>query len=223
MARSTPQCGKDTSATVVLSPEVGDEPYEMSALFDRAFRRFQHARASGSRIFRSSGLRLNLDGTWVQTTAPISPGNSGGPLVNMQGKVVGLNTLASGPELQNINFAISSGDIRSAILQSQNSRSAPLAELAEKQRKTSVASMADVDKDAVAAFALVDRDISELMRNDLLLKLRSQRVNLDPSPQKVGWVILAICEREIRPGAGRCQVTLALLKRHAAPCVTTAH
>lgn len=41
----------------------------------------------------------------IQTTAPISHGNSGGPLVNVHGEVVGVNsmTLADG---QNLNFAI---------------------------------------------------------------------------------------------------------------------
>jgi S1-C subfamily serine protease len=53
-------------------------------------------------------------GTWLQTTSPISPGNSGGPLVNMQGEVVAANTfhLTGG---QNLNFAISSIDIANAV------------------------------------------------------------------------------------------------------------
>lgn len=59
-------------------------------------------------------MGLDLIGTWLQTDAPISPGNSGGPLVDYYGKVVGMNTmqLAVG---QNLNFAVSSLEINKAL------------------------------------------------------------------------------------------------------------
>ena len=47
----------------------------------------------------------------MQTTAPISPGSSGGPLFNMRGEVVGINTLyLEGGE--NLNFAIPVNDAK---------------------------------------------------------------------------------------------------------------
>lgn len=42
---------------------------------------------------------------YIQTTAPISGGNSGGPLINIYGEVVGINTM-SASNGQNLNFAI---------------------------------------------------------------------------------------------------------------------
>lgn len=61
----------------------------------------------------SNGMISNssriIDGVQcIQITAPISPGNSGGPLINAEGKVIGVNTFVY-EEGQNLNFAV---DIR---------------------------------------------------------------------------------------------------------------
>jgi len=49
---------------------------------------------------------------FLQTDAAVNPGNSGGPLVNMRGEVVGLNTAIHGEAYQGISFAIRSNMVR---------------------------------------------------------------------------------------------------------------
>src|SRR6267378_3840210 len=51
-------------------------------------------------------------GTWIQTDTLIKPGNSGGPLLNTRGEVIGINTLKLVKKNANgIGFALSSSDL----------------------------------------------------------------------------------------------------------------
>ncbi|MDR3707469.1 MAG: trypsin-like peptidase domain-containing protein [Capsulimonadaceae bacterium] len=57
-----------------------------------------------------SGIRVVGDTKLFQTTAPISPGSSGGPLINEYGEVIGVTSFQL-VEGQNLNFAYASGHI----------------------------------------------------------------------------------------------------------------
>ena len=69
-------------------------------------------------------MRYTMDANWIQHTAPMSHGNSGGPLVNEKGEVVGLNTMnfaaeGSANSGQALNYAISATHL-DKLLQSAN-------------------------------------------------------------------------------------------------------
>lgn len=58
--------------------------------------------------------RKTVDGVGIiQTDTPLNPGNSGGPLLNKKGEIIGINTSVHGSErAQNLNHAIPINDLK---------------------------------------------------------------------------------------------------------------
>lgn len=64
----------------------------------------------GLRFTLSTGIISRKDGDALQITAPVSPGNSGGPLFDARGELAGIVTSmvdrSSSPNAENLNFAV---------------------------------------------------------------------------------------------------------------------
>jgi TolA-binding protein len=63
-----------------------------------------------------SAIRSTPERRLLQITAPISPGSSGGPVLNSEGKVIGV-AVSTLRDSQNLNFAVSVGELRQLVNQ----------------------------------------------------------------------------------------------------------
>lgn len=75
-----------------------------------------------SGLTRSGGARRGGDGVFIQTDAAINPGNSGGALVDMEGRLVGVNTaiLSRSGGSNGIGFAIPSNLVARVVSSAQS-------------------------------------------------------------------------------------------------------
>ncbi|AKT36937.1 S1C family serine protease [Chondromyces crocatus] len=65
-----------------------------------------------------SSRRIYEGRTWIQMSVPISPGNSGGPIFNLRGEVIGISTATLGSPFsaaQNLNLAIPVNELKRLI------------------------------------------------------------------------------------------------------------
>lgn len=83
-----------------------------------------------------SGFRGSGPERLLQITAPISPGSSGGPIINSQGEVVGV-AVATFKEGQNLNFAVPASYVISLL--KNTGRPRPLSSEPDVQREAKVA------------------------------------------------------------------------------------
>lgn len=67
--------------------------------------------AVGRTVNTETGKQVNL----IQTDTAINPGNSGGPLVNAEGKVIGINTLKLAGGAEGIGFAIPINEVKAKL------------------------------------------------------------------------------------------------------------
>jgi S1-C subfamily serine protease len=75
---------------------------------------FEHTLSDGL----ISARRLHEGRQWIQMSVPISPGNSGGPLFNLRGDVIGITTAQFGGAFagaQNLNLAVPVNDLKRLI------------------------------------------------------------------------------------------------------------
>ncbi len=102
MAAQAPKIAKDL-------PKAGEKVFALGAplsLSGSISDGIVSAVRRGDEIEAARQLGYSDKSIWVQMTAPISPGNSGGPIVNSAGEVLGLSTFFD-KRGQNVNFAIS--------------------------------------------------------------------------------------------------------------------
>lgn len=97
--------------SITLQPVHGVRPFDDLAVGEHVYAigaplRLEHTLSEGliSSLHPRSGVNL------VQTSAPISPGSSGGGLFDDRGNLIGITTLQFIGRAQNLNFAIAASD-----------------------------------------------------------------------------------------------------------------
>lgn len=133
-----------------------------------------------------SGVTEGLYQEYLQTDAAVNPGNSGGPLVNLAGEVVGVNTAIVGDSYQGVSFAIPSTLAREKYEQIREHGFVERGFLGIEPARPSqsLRSMFALGQDEGVLIRRVNpdspADIAQLMRGDIILSWNDHKAH-DPT------------------------------------------
>ena len=150
----------------------------------------------GRTITASGGGLVDTIEDVIQTDAAINKGNSGGPILNLRGEVIGINT-ATVLDAQNIGFAIPVNKAKRAIEQIRSVgeiiypflgvRYVTITENIQKENNLSVSYgvwlVSGKGEPAVVAGSAADK--AGLKENDIILEFGGERITVDNSLAKI--------------------------------------
>jgi serine protease Do len=119
---------------------------------------------------------------YLQSDVAVNPGNSGGPLVNLKGEIVGINTAIVGSAYQGISFAIPSDVAKSIYEQIKESGHAVRGWLGVGMEKVTLeqAELAGLDSPAGSFVTGVvvnsPADLAGILRNDIVVSWDNQPI-----------------------------------------------
>lgn len=118
---------KDTKGKTLTAAKIGDSSKvgvgDTVVAIGNALGQFQNTVTSGIISGHGRNIQAGSSGgndtedlqNLFQTDAAINEGNSGGPLMNLNGEVIGINTAVASGDAQNIGFAIPINDVKGVI------------------------------------------------------------------------------------------------------------
>jgi S1-C subfamily serine protease len=117
----------------------------------------------------------------IQTDAAINPGNSGGPLVDSQGRVIGINTAIADPgEAQNVGFAIPISQAKPIIEQLAQGKQPAYLGVYTADAESTTAQQLGVTADSGAVVTRISADspadVAGLRTGDVIVELGGTKV-----------------------------------------------